>query len=252
LPELPVSKRTLKVSVAAVFTALIAVATMSFSVSVPATRGYFNIGETAIYVSAILFGSSVGGLTGGLGSMIADLALGYAIYAPATLVIKGLEGAVVGFLAKREPYESLSPGFRRLLMFAATALLAAIIFIIGVGYYAGLMEFTLASPVMLIGFRITVPTTFWIALSVLAAATVLYVSLRYGPSLSWQIFAVLIGGAEMVTGYFIYEQFLLGVAAIAEVPINIGQMMIGTVVAIPLVRAIRSRIPQTLIDTLND
>ena len=61
-----------KVSLIAIFTALTAVATISFSVSVPATRGYFNIGETMVYLSALLFGASIGGLSGGFGSMIAD------------------------------------------------------------------------------------------------------------------------------------------------------------------------------------
>ena len=65
-----------KVSLIAIFTALTAVATISFSVSVPATRGYFNIGETMVYVAALLFGASIGGLSAGLGSMIADLVLG--------------------------------------------------------------------------------------------------------------------------------------------------------------------------------
>ncbi|MEM3018514.1 MAG: hypothetical protein QXO25_06515 [Candidatus Bathyarchaeia archaeon] len=56
--------------------------------------------------------------------------------------------------------------------------------------------------------------------------------------------AVLAGGAVMVTGYFLYEQLILGVAALVEVPVNVGQVMIGAVLALPIVRAIRTRIPQ--------
>jgi len=56
-----------------------------------------------VCITALLFGPIVGGNAGGLGSMLADLILGYAHYAPATLVIKGFEGLVVGFLGSRTP-----------------------------------------------------------------------------------------------------------------------------------------------------
>jgi hypothetical protein len=46
----------------------------------------------------------------------------------------------------------------------------------------------------------------------------------------------------MVLGYFLYEWFLIyplfniPAVAVAEVPINIGQMIIGTIVALPIVK----------------
>ena len=46
----------------------------------------------------------------------------------------------------------------------------------------------------------------------------------------------MIGGLEMVAGYFLYEQFVLGyafAAALAEVPLNISQMLVGLIVASP-------------------
>jgi len=241
LLRLAFTGRASEVSLIAVFAALVAVATVSFSVSVPATRGYFNIGETAIYVSALLFGASVGGLSAGIGSMIADLVLGYTLFAPATLLTKGIEGAIVGYLGKRR--EVLGHRLRRLLAGATASALGTIILAVGSSYYTGSVEFTLASPVNPISFEVDVPLMFWIVLAFVAAVSVLYVSLKYDPSLNLEVIAVLTGGAEMVIGYFLYEQLVLGVAAIVEIPINIGQMMIGAVVAIPLVRAVRTRIP---------
>jgi uncharacterized membrane protein len=246
---LPISKVTSlarEVSLVAVFTALVAVATATLSVSVPATRGYFNIGETVIYVSAILFGASVGGLSAGIGAMIADLLLGYGVYAPATLVVKGIEGALVGFLAKRKIDRILGTHSRRPLAFIAAIALAGIVLIVGATYYSGPMQFAFASPVAPVEFGVTVPTAFWVLLSIIVAATTLYVSLKTDPNLSWQIVAVLVGGSEMVAGYFLYEQLILGVAAVVEIPFNVGQMMVGAIVAIPLVRAIRARIPNLL------
>ncbi len=47
----------------------------------------------------------------------------------------------------------------------------------------------------------------------------------------------------MVIGYFLYQQFILGVLAVAEIPVNIGQMTIGLIVALPIVRAIWRSLP---------
>jgi uncharacterized membrane protein len=81
--------------------ALVFVTTRAFVIPIPQTRGFFNLGEAAIYLAAVLFGPAVGALAGGLGSALADLSLGYTQYAPFTLVIKGLEGALVGLVAGR-------------------------------------------------------------------------------------------------------------------------------------------------------
>ena len=235
-----------KVSLIAIFTALTAVATISFSVSVPATRGYFNIGETMIYVAALLFGSSIGGLSAGFGSMIADLALGYAVYAPATLVVKGLEGAIVGFLASRNPYRKLSPRSSKIISIVAAISFAFIVYLIGSTYYSGKMEISFAWPILSLGFEVNIPNLFWMLLSAIAAITILYISLKQDSYLSWQIISILIGGSVMVIGYFFYQQLILGVVAIVEIPINIGQMIIGAIIAIPLVRAIKTRMPKIL------
>ncbi|MBS7609861.1 ECF transporter S component [Candidatus Bathyarchaeota archaeon] len=61
------------ISLTSIFTALTCAATMVFTVYVPATKGYFNIGETMVYTSALLFGPYIGALSGGLGSMLADI-----------------------------------------------------------------------------------------------------------------------------------------------------------------------------------
>lgn len=85
---------------AALFIALVFVVTRYTLIPIPATRGYFNLGEVVIYLAAILFGPVVGALAGGLGSALADL-VAAPQYAPFTLVIKGVEGFIVGRLAGR-------------------------------------------------------------------------------------------------------------------------------------------------------
>ena len=57
----PPKKPALTIAQAAIMAALVAVTTLLFVIPIPATSGYFNLGETFIYVSALLFGPLVGG-----------------------------------------------------------------------------------------------------------------------------------------------------------------------------------------------
>jgi len=89
----------LKLALAATFAALVFVVTSQIPpITIPATSGYFNFGETIIYISALVFGPLTGALAVGGGSALSDAYLGYVPFAPGTLVIKGLEGTIVGFL----------------------------------------------------------------------------------------------------------------------------------------------------------
>jgi uncharacterized membrane protein len=50
----------------------------------------------------------VGAFAGGFGSALADAITGYAHWAPFTLIIKGIEGLVVGYIAyKRKDFTSI-------------------------------------------------------------------------------------------------------------------------------------------------
>lgn len=72
--------------------AFVAISTM---ISIPtAAKGYINLGDCFVNISAWLLGPIYGAGAAGLGSAIADLLLGYTVYAPATFVIKALMAAV--------------------------------------------------------------------------------------------------------------------------------------------------------------
>ena len=80
-----------KLVLAAVLTALTCVATMLIHIPMPATNGYINLGDALVLLCAFLLGPAwYGAAAAGLGSMLADLLLGYAVYAPGTLIIKCL------------------------------------------------------------------------------------------------------------------------------------------------------------------
>lgn len=63
--------------------------------------GYFNLGDGFILLFASILGPLGGFLIGGLGSALADVAGGYAYYFFFTLLIKGMEGLVVGWLFRK-------------------------------------------------------------------------------------------------------------------------------------------------------
>ncbi|MHA2181610.1 MAG: ECF transporter S component [Promethearchaeota archaeon] len=87
------------ISLIGIFTALTYVITAFVQVPIPATGGYINVGDLMVMFTALLFGPIVGGISGGVGSMLADIFSPYYIYAPATLVIKGIEGILIGFIS---------------------------------------------------------------------------------------------------------------------------------------------------------
>lgn len=83
------------------FGALVIVATAVMRFPVPTFNLYFNLGEAVIYLTALLFGGPSGAIVGGVGSALADVLGGYPVWAPITLIIKGIEGYVVGKMAER-------------------------------------------------------------------------------------------------------------------------------------------------------
>ena len=115
---------------AAVLAALSCVATMVVQIPSP-MNGYVNLGDCFVLLSGWLLGPWWGAAAGGIGSMLADLLLGYGHYAPGTLVIKGLM-ALVGALV-----------FKALGKKSAAALVSGVVseVIMVVGYfgYAGLL-----------------------------------------------------------------------------------------------------------------
>lgn len=84
---------------AALFTALICIATMIIQVPSFGPSGYVNLGDAFILLSVWILGGIYSPLAAGIGSALADILTGYAFYAPGTLVIKFLMAlAAVGVM----------------------------------------------------------------------------------------------------------------------------------------------------------
>jgi uncharacterized membrane protein len=227
-------------------TALVAVSTMVFRLDIPATKGYFNLGDAAIFISALLLGPSVGMLAGGVGSAIADV-IGYPVFAPGTLVVKGIEGLMCGVIFRRLK----SGGSRKASLALAGGVLAlGAAMSIATSALGTEMDIALGNPFAQFSIVGVVGWDLWAVLLILFGLALAYVAVRKGESSAATI-SCAVAGLEMVAGYFLYEQLLLavgilpGILPIAEVFPNMAQALIGAAVAVPtvdqIVRATRAR-----------
>jgi len=87
---------TREIAISAIMAALVSVSTLLIQFPIPATQGFFNVGDAMVMVAALTFGPIVGFFAGGFGSALADLIGGWYVWVPFTLVIKGLEGFLAG------------------------------------------------------------------------------------------------------------------------------------------------------------
>lgn len=231
---------TRTVAATAVFTAFVAAATSLFAVNLP--NGYFNIGEIMVYTSALLMGPFVGAFAGGVGSMLSDLSLGYPQYALGTLVIKGTEGFIVGYLSTKVFPRTTKTGWWAISALAGVAF-GAILGYTGVAYLSGTFPLQLGGAWYLPSLSVTfvVPYYFWLAVAAVAMLAIFATGFYLEERVGWLVLAVLVGGLEMVTGYFLYETFVLQLGAYppTEVPFNVAQALVGLLVAVPLMRSVR-------------
>lgn len=89
--------KTKKLIIAALFAALTCVATMIIKIPSP-LQGYLNLGDCIVLLAGWLLSPFYGFLAAGIGSLLADVFSGYALYAPATFLIKGLMAIAAYFI----------------------------------------------------------------------------------------------------------------------------------------------------------
>jgi len=85
----------------ALMAAAIFVLTFIIRVPIGGSGGYVNIGDAGVYVAAALLGGPAGMIAAAIGSALADLSAGAALYILPTAIVKGLMGFVCGVLMKR-------------------------------------------------------------------------------------------------------------------------------------------------------
>ncbi len=227
------------------FIVLVFIATIALQIYTPATRGYFNLGETAIYSIAALTNPLTSGIVAGIGSALADLATGYWYFAPGTLVIKFVEGFIASYAMRKLRRSSI--WINKGLAISMGAVVGAIFGTIATLTLSGTSEIS-SFPISILGIQsiliyseIWIHPGIWIFLAAISIGLVVYLTIRGRRGHAYLATSMILGGLCMVLGYFLYEYFfsnpvILGLpseGAFAEIPVNLGQMIAGVTFGLP-------------------
>lgn len=74
-------------------------------INVPSHMGVIHLGDSMVFVAAVILGKKKGAAAAAVGMCLFDLLSPYAIWAPFTFVIKGTMAFIAGSIAYRKEYE---------------------------------------------------------------------------------------------------------------------------------------------------
>jgi uncharacterized membrane protein len=153
----------------ALLIALVFIATRFINIRLPiaSSGGLVHLGNTMLFISAIVFGKKKGAIAGGFGMALFDLLSEWAIWAPFTFIVRGVMGYIIGSIAWSND--------------------------------------------------------------------------KNGNSKIANIVGITISGIWMIFGYYITEVILYGnhIKAIASIPGNITQIVIGLVIGVPAAKVLK-------------
>ena len=127
------SGKTKKLVLAALLAALTCVATILIKVPSP-LKGYLNLGDCVVLITGWMLSPMYGFLAAGIGSALADVFSGYALYAPATFLIKGMMALLAHAL-----YKVLHKGLKNLPSRIVSGFVAEILMIGGYYLFEGFL-----------------------------------------------------------------------------------------------------------------
>lgn len=156
----------------ALLIALVFIATRFINIRLPiaSSGGLVHLGNTMLFIAAIVFGKKKGAIAGAFGMALFDLLSEWAIWAPFTFVVRGIMGYIIGRIA-------WSNG-------------------------------------------------------------------KNGNNITTNIIAIVLSGIWMIFGYYITEIILYGnhIKAMASIPGNITQIIIGMIIGIPIAKILKKYI----------
>ena len=248
-----------EVAFIATFTAMVFLSTTLFYIALISSTGFFNIGEAFIYLAALIGGPVVGMISGGLGAAMADMVLGYGIYAPATLVLKGIEGFTVGIIYTKG--KKISQNVRFIVLGLITSFLIGFSIFVTTPFLNGVPD----SSTININLRIidldtliqnlrdplgesafnelvfAIPGFLVVLFALIISFAIWYIELRWDDK-GEMVLACLLAGPIIVIGYFLYQTIILQVpfgGALSEVPFNIAQVVFGIAISVPVISYLR-------------
>lgn len=235
--------------ITALFTALICVATM-VSFPVAFTNGYIHLGDGIIFLAVILLPMPYGIFAAGVGSMLADITLGYTHWALPTLIIKSLMAILLHIVyhRAREPKKAIGATvtlgsiwviFSVVITGVLTGLTvetqsSLVSTVDGISSIEALMSFAGLTKIAVLGFAILLPITLGILIAVLHKK--MNSKIAYN-----QVLGICFSGLWMIIGYYFAAGIMKGnfIIPIFSVPTNIIQFLLGVLIStllIPIVK----------------
>ncbi len=131
-------KNVKKLVLSGLFAALTCVATIIIQVSLPG-GGYFNLGDCVVLTAGVVLGPVFGFFASAIGACFADIFSGFALYAPATFIIKGLMALTIALFYNKT--KKLSFAF-------LGALVAEAIMVLGYFLFEFLISFNVGTAIL--------------------------------------------------------------------------------------------------------
>lgn len=127
------SLKTDQTIMTALLMGMIVAMTMVVRVPIPATHGYIHLGDSMVFLAVLVLGKKNGAVAAGVGSALADILGGFAIYGPITLVVKGLMAYVMGAFIERAVRNGQFSGARAKVITIAGMAIGGVLMV--AGYY---------------------------------------------------------------------------------------------------------------------
>ncbi|MFY0802608.1 ECF transporter S component [Peribacillus frigoritolerans] len=126
------SQKTMDLINTAMLIALVFLSTFFLNIKLPiaANGGLVHLGTAMLFIASILFGPKKAALAGAIGMGLFDIVGGWTLWAPITIVARGLQGYIVGKIAWSKGRNGTSIAFN------VIATIVSIPFMIAV-YYIG-------------------------------------------------------------------------------------------------------------------
>ena len=124
-------KRTFNLIITSMLIALVFVATVLLNIRLPiaANGGLVHMGTAMLFIASILFGPKKGAIAGAVGMGLFDLFAGWTLWAPFTIIARGLQGYIVGKIAWSNGRNGSSVAFNLLAMIVSIPPMLAVYYV---------------------------------------------------------------------------------------------------------------------------
>lgn len=111
--------------------ALVFVATLLLNIKLPITAngGLVHLGTAMLFLTSILFGPKKAAIAGAVGMGLFDLMMSYTLWAPFTIVARGLQGYIVGKIAWSNGRNGRSVVFNLIAMILSVPVMLAVYYL---------------------------------------------------------------------------------------------------------------------------